>query len=459
MEWPPASERERLDMYENNRKLFESKHGEVFKDWNRILREDQQASLLIALSFHERLSTLWADLLLGEPPTFTAGEAETPEQNALDELVKLNNLVNTAYETVIDNSRFGEGVFKIRFEKRGIIESQPPSCWFPVVDPTNIKNTTAHVLGWTWEDVMISFGKEVIVKYLQVEIHEVGKITTRRYVLDGSVISRQVEIEGVEEEVFTGVDDFLVHPFHNLITSDRCFGIDDYSKIDPIVQEIEIRLSQISRILDKHSDPNMYGPDSALVWDPETHQYQFKSGGKYFPVEAGDQTPGYMIWDGQLAAAFMEFDKLMELLYLLTETSPAAFGQLKAGLAESGSALKRLMMAPLAKTGRNRTRLDPTLKRVLQVAAALEVQQGMTGAAELPDVGIEWADGVPNDDREQASIDNESFTAGTVSLESILKRRGLTGDNLQNELDAIRGVKKEVEVPEVVVEEKVPEVE
>ena len=62
-----------------------------------------------------------------------------------------------------------------------------------------------------------------------------------------------------------------------------------------------------------------------------------------------ENPPGYVTWDGQLEAAFKQIDLLMEQLYILSETSAAAFGQLKAGLAESGTALRRLMMAPLAK--------------------------------------------------------------------------------------------------------------
>ena len=221
--WPPRGEASRLQTYEDNRNLFESRHELVFKDWNRILREDQQASLLIVLAWHERLSTLWADLLLGEPPAISAGEAGTPEQIACDRLVKANDLINTAYEAVIDNSRFGTGIFKIRSDGRRVfIEVQPPACWFPICDPTNVKQVLAHVLAWTWtEDKTNWTGANTVAKYLQVEIHERGKITTRRYLIDGGNIMKQVAIEGVQEEQQTGVEDFLVLPFHNLMTSDR----------------------------------------------------------------------------------------------------------------------------------------------------------------------------------------------------------------------------------------------
>ncbi|WDU82284.1 hypothetical protein [Caloramator sp. Dgby_cultured_2] len=65
----------------------------------------------------------------------------------------------------------------------------------------------------------------------------------------------------------------MVIPVHNLMTSDRAYGLDDYQDLDSIIQELEIRLSQISRILDKHADPNMYGPDTALEQDEYGNWY------------------------------------------------------------------------------------------------------------------------------------------------------------------------------------------
>ena len=78
-DWPPPEEIERFKRYAENKLLFEAKHDQVYKEWIRVLREDHQAVLQLALNWHKRLSTLWADLLLGEPPTFSS----EPE-NAVD---------------------------------------------------------------------------------------------------------------------------------------------------------------------------------------------------------------------------------------------------------------------------------------------------------------------------------------------------------------------------------------
>jgi hypothetical protein len=454
--WPPPSEKDRLATYEENRKLFEGQHDLVFKDWIRLLRDDQQATMRIILNWHKRLTTLWADLLLGEPPHISAGENESAEQQAVDRIIEGNNLMNVAYEVAIDVSRFGTGIFKVRYtpEDGAIIEAIPPSIWFPVVKPDNIKDVQAHVLAWDYGTTEPGLFGEKQIRYVNVEIHERGKITFQKWKLTDGELDKKLE-ESTQE---TGIDDFLVIPVHNLMTTDRTNGLNDYDDLDSIIQELEVRVSQISRILDKHADPNLAGPESALEIDKATGQYVFRGGGKYFPMAPGDQPPQYVVWDGQLDAAYKQIEVLMEQLYFLSETSPAAFGQLKSGLAESGSALRRLMMAPLAKVNRIRSNFDPALKEVIETAAELEKAQGFPGAVSLEDVPIkiEWQDGLPRDEQEVTNVEVNRYAAGLTSLDSSLRRLyGLDGDALQKEIDAInkerQSQEKQPEPPRVML--------
>lgn len=429
--WPPTSEIDRLTLYDNNRKLFEGKHEQVFKDWIRLLREDQRATLEIILNWHKRLSTLWADLLLGEPPRISAGDRNSPEQQVVERIVRDNNLVNVAYEVALDVSRFGTGLFKVRYDKRGIIEAQQPAVWFPVVKPDNVKDVVAHVLAWTWDEEQKGLFGTKKITHLKAEVHEKGRITTVEFLVREGKITNEIS----REEQATGVNDFLVVPVNNVLTTDRITGLDDYSDLDSIIQELEVRVAQISRILDKHADPNMYGPDTALEQDPATGQWTFRGGGKYFPVGQGEQPPGYVTWDGQLEAAFKQIDLLMEQLYILSETSAAAFGQLKSGLAESGTALRRLMMAPLAKVNRIRMRFDPALKKTLRLASELELAQGMPGAVKLENIDIAWQDGLPQDEMEQAQMYSLLVQNGLVSRETALKHLfQFEADTLREEL-------------------------
>ena len=172
--WPPPTEAERLERYAQNRLLFEGRHDQVFKDWIRLLREDQQATLEMVINWHKRLTLLFADLLLGEPPKIIAGDQDSPEQLAVERIIEDNGLFNVAYEVALDVSRYGTGIFKVRYDGRAIIEGQQPAIWFPVVSPDNIKEIQAHVLAWTYEEDTQERGKTVTKKYLQTEVHERG---------------------------------------------------------------------------------------------------------------------------------------------------------------------------------------------------------------------------------------------------------------------------------------------
>jgi hypothetical protein len=433
-QWPPPSEVERLKEYDENRQLFEGKHDQVYTHWVRLLRKDQQATLEIILNWHKRLSTLWADLLLGEPPRISAGDKGSPEQTTVERIINDNDLLNTGYEVALDVSRFGTGLFKIRFDGRAIVEGQPPTVWFPVVAPNNVKDIRAHVLAWSYDiEKQGIFGNKK-ESYLKCEIHERGKVTSALYFLNQGTIGQLIQ----QETKMTGINDFLVVPVNNLLTTDRITGLDDYSDLDSIIQELEIRVGQISRILDKHADPSMYGPDDLIEIDPETGESSFKTS-SFYPVGPGQEKPGYVTWDGQLESSFKQIELLMEQLYFLSETSPAAFGQLKSGLAESGSALRRLMMAALAKVNRIRMRFDPALKKVIKLAAQLEKAQSMKDAIELETISIEWQDGLPRDEQEAITNEAQRYAAGLSSLESSLRRLdGLEGEALQEEVDRIK---------------------
>jgi hypothetical protein len=420
--WPPVSEISRLQKYEENKKLFKGKHDEIFKDWIRILREEQNASLLLIFNWHKRLSTLWGDLLLSEEPRFSAGQYGSREDEELRRIIEKSDLINTAYQVVLDISRYGTGLFNIR---NGKIDLTTPSIWFPVVSPDNIKEEQYHVLAWK-----VKRGEDEILK---AQIHERGKYIANEYLLAGEKIERLLSTE----EVSTGLSDFAIIPVHNTVESDEYFGIDDYTDIDGIIQELEVRVSQISRVLDKHSDPNMYGDESALELDPATGVEIFRGGGKYFPVPLGGTPPGYVVWDAKLESNWKEIEILMQQLYIISETSEACFGQLKQGMVESGSALKRLMITPLAKAQRLRMRLDPALKKAIKLCS----QTGEVNLTEKP-INIAWQDGIPSDDKEQAEVmairTGSTGGARTLSVRTAIKRMDNMSDaEVESEMERI----------------------
>ena len=105
----------------------------------------------------------------------------------------------------------------------------------------------------------------------------------------------------------------------------------------------------------------------------------------------------------------------MQQFYILSETSPAVFGEIKSGLAESGSALRRLLTVPLAKVNRVRGGFDAAVREVIRLAALLD------GGKKVAPV-IAWKDGLPDDEAEMVQTEAVAVGAGITSKLSAMKR-------------------------------------
>lgn len=417
--WPPNNqeERHRLRRYADNKLLFEGRHELVFKEvFTRLFRRDpaMKMSVEMCLNWPKRLTTLWADLLAGETPVVEDG---TEGAEYLTDLTQRVNLWHKVYTAAIDASRYGNAVFKVRRDEDGVrLDVIPPSCWFPVVSPTDSKKITAHVLAWPTGEVDEGTGQ------LHVEIHTAGRVEYRVYERSNKLLiapfdMNRSELGGVgklleQSEEVTGINRPLVVAVSNLELSDAVYGLDDYGDLTSVIQELEVRFAQLARILDRHADPIMYGPDDTST---DENGNKVANIGTYVPVMDGDAPPGYVTWDAQTASCFQQIDSLMEQFYILSETSPAVFGNTKNGLAESGSALKRLLMAPLAKVNRTRANFDTAVKEVLKLAALMD------SGADVDPV-IQWKDGLPDDPAEAVQTENVAVAAGITSKQTAMRR-------------------------------------
>lgn len=424
----PESEQFRLGAYIKDRALFDGAHDRVFLEWMQALRPERRAQIWLIINWHQMLSTLWPDLLVGEPPQFT--EATPEQQTFLDFLVTQNRLVNGIYEVGIDVSRYGNGLFNTWYDGGKVrIGTASPEVWVPWATPSDIKDVQGHVLGWKYQQ-----GDKF---WLDTQTHLAGSVQHILYETDrdGTILRA---VGGDEQPVATNVDDFLVVPVHNVTTSDRYFGISDYDICESICQEEESRLSQIKFVLDKNSDPNLKGPSSVVTTNPQTGEAEVKTGGKYFPLNVGEDV-NYLTWDGQLEAAFKELEDLQNKKFQLTGISPALFGG-DFGRAESGSAMKRLLISTLRKINRLRLQFDPAVRQVISVASRLAVANKVEGAVEIgvQDVHIAWQDGLPQDLVETSSAYATLKAAGLVSTRtavSVALEKG--GSALDEELKAI----------------------
>jgi len=434
--WPPEEDRPRLKIYEENLKLWQRKHDEVYPVLRNLYadREKDFNKVIFILNFHKQLSTLWADLLLTEKPVMKAGQetrdarllpVTPPEQIYLDSLVGRLSLWLKAYAARIDMSRYGAGVAKV-YAEEGMparLQIVTPKNWWPVVGPDG--EAVGHVIAWTQDNVT-----------LNVEIHSSGLIQSSKIRLSEGVIkSEPYDIQEIE----TGYDEPLVFPFLNTVTSDDLLGTDDYQDIDPIVKRLEITFTRTGRTLDAHSEPAFAVPEEALgPKDPTTGERNYNSKRRVFPLEDGAKMPQYITWDGQLKSSFDLIDKALNMLYVVSETCKSAFEPDTLGNAISGKALRMLMMRPLKKSERCKLQFDPMFKQMLEAISILDVKNKVPGAVPLKDIQITWMDGLPDDDYEEAQIDTMKIEGKARSTQGIMRERGFTEDQISQEMSEMQ---------------------
>lgn len=404
--WPPPSELTRLRTYNDHKLLFEDNHADVYREqFRRIERVidnfDRVVSYATVLNYQRLLSVKTADLVFGKPPKITV--ADDQRQAVIDKIILDTNLFEQAYMACLDISRYGDGIMILSDNSgKPNIDVTAPAAWFPVVDDCNLRRFKYHVFGWVYliDTERKQYG-------LNIQIHnpdEPEKCESHSYMLVGCPGRFKIGREVTKKEELSLETKQHVCPVYripNLLTSDRVYGLDDYEPIDSIVSELIVRISQVSKVLDKFASPSMTGPQSALEFDEVLGQWRLKIGDYYPRNSETDPKPEYLVWDAGMEANFKQIELLINQLYTISEMGSAIFGDLsnKTGDVPSGSALRRLMMSPLAKARRLANRFDPVLKKIISASAAI-----LGTALEPEEITITWNDGLPADPSEDAEI-------------------------------------------------------
>lgn len=429
--FPPVSEKERIEKYKLHEQLFLSYHNDAwmpeFHQMARRLRVSE-SKIDTIFNYHQLLSKKIADFVCGEAPTIeTEGDTDSL-QHTLDK----ENFASKLYEAVIDVTRYGNGIMK-NVDKS--ISVANPMWWYPIVAPDDLKRITSHVIAYPIEP-----NQDGYYQRLYVEIHEIGTVRTRIYKIgqmaqkDSYFVGTIGEIEGEEHAELTGLDDYAVQVLSNTTHSGSIYGLDDYTAINTIVRTIMWRIHRANRILDKHSEPSMTGPTSALERDEETGLWLIKAGNYFKRDSKDDPELSYVTWDGNLDANFKEIELLFNQLYILTEMGQAFAEGAGDGGAASGRALRLRMTSPLVKAKRIANTNTAPVKRII---CSLAEANGIT--IEYDTLNITWNDGLPDDEAETISMLREATNSKAImSQYTALKRMGLSDEDVEAELEQMR---------------------
>ena len=453
--WTPPKDTDRLERYEDNRKLYEGDHDEVFGNWHKTLRQDLNASIELVVNFPRRLSNLWASLIVGEPPALKLPKERAEDTEAKDKLADLSRrgLIEAFRECVLDMSRFGDGLLKARLDEDGeIIEAVSPEIWFPVVSRSNVREITHHVLAWTIEDekpdglwaeaVRQSGFSSGVPKYLYVEIHEKNRVEYRLHHLNsGDYIGKEVDDEK-RAALFPDWQPVETHNAGNLVvhvpnprSTNRLYGYDDYKDLEGPLSLLETTLAQWHAVNELHGFPVMAGPPIEPPEADSIEQIMVATGERYITVEPGSEgaIPGYVQRDLNVESLRLLTDYIKEWMFVVTNTSPTAFGISETGYAESGTSLALRMQNETERASEMRLFLDPAAKEIIRVATALS-------GTEITDADIGWRDGLPTDDNEQKDRWTALVGAGLASRKrAIMHLYDLSEEEADAELETIEG--------------------
>ena len=426
MEWlkpnkpfPPVREKARIERYRQNASLFDGDHFDNSKFRHRNgetinVMEMYQAcarrisrvvgnfedviSFPVLLNYQRLISLKMADLVCGEYPSIT-GSSEA-ENNKIKDIRDYTDFDTKLYTGVLDISRYGDAiirVYKDEVKDRTTFTVWDPTEWFPIVSQDGTNEILKHCI--CWRENRAASDDEIPDWFLHVQIHgtrkeDIGKYEYRIYKMDstGRTIGRLISSKSVN----TGLTNCAVIQLSAFKVSNSIYGYDDYMTIDSILAEIMVRIGQISVILDKHADPNMTGPTSMLTVDPKTGSRRLNTG-KFFAINPGETPPSYLVWEGQLSAAFKQLEVLINQLYIISEMGAALLGSTDGGSqAISGAAMRFKMVNPLAKARRISNSLTNSVKKLFSLLSDEEI--------DTSHISVEWEDGLPDDPRENIEI-------------------------------------------------------
>ena len=360
----------RLYNYNRYRELYRSEFTHPFRGViNKLLQryplQNTTAQTLIEVNLFKSLTDFFKFLTTND---YISVSLEDPAcQTLWDKISEDNNFISVLKEVCIDNSRFGDALFKVAYQNNEVkIFSVCPDCWFPVFNNGNLNDLSGHILLFD----IIRNGK--IFKHIE-KIHK-GYIENEIWEVSNNVLARRVQ--NIEDFGLLPVDDFsdkwndfVLFPVKNTTESDTFYGESDYKSCESIIEEIMLTVSQNSKIINRHANPKLAGSIENTELNPLTGERHFPNS-DFITMGKDGQTPQYITADLQSEAIKSHIDTLMNFFYILTKTPPQAYG-IDISSNMSGESLKTILSASIAKVNDIRTvSLTNSVKKVVKCALA-----------------------------------------------------------------------------------------
>ena len=364
-----SEDSQRLQGYSRYRQLYRSEfsrpfHGVLNKLLKRYPLQNTTAQTLIEVNLFKSLTDFFKYLTTNKEFKIITDEKN---QEVWDKIAADNNFISVLKEVCVDNSRFGDALFKVAFRDDEVkIFSVCPDCWFPVFENGNLNELSGHILlfdivhnGRTYKHI-----EKIHKGYIENEIWEVSNGILSRQITDVTQFGL-LPVDDFSDKW----DDFVLFHVKNTTESDTFYGESDYKSCESLVEEIMLTISQNSKIINRHANPKLAGSIENTELNPLTGERHFPNS-DFITMGKDGQKPEYITADLQSDAIKTHIDTLMQFFYIVTKTPPQAYGiDISANM--SGESLEQILSVAIAKVQDIRTvSLTNAIKKVVECTLA-----------------------------------------------------------------------------------------
>jgi hypothetical protein len=198
-----------------------------------------------------------------------------------------------------------------------------------------------------------------------------------------------------------------------------------------LFEEYNWRVSQISKILDAHTNPSIVGSPALL---DEGYKFSKSENGLFIPVENGEEKPSYLTWESQLTANFDYIDNIiMKAIHFVTPLNSNLYGLTKESANSSALSIKLKAFRTSTTIENSLKYWERSIRKILYVAQELDVMAGADYTPVLPN--IEMSPSMPEDSYTNAQEEQLKIVSGATSIKSAISRLNphLTKQEIEDE--------------------------
>jgi hypothetical protein len=438
MQFPSDQDIIRLEVLKKYRDIYEGDTYRVFgikdyfKDGSR-----QERDLYISVNYPSLISDYFSDMITADGVLVSA---DTPEvQEALNNIVNRNDLDSKIFQASLSQSIYGYSVIRaINDNGEAKIQVVPVDQYFPTFTPS-LDNTIDDVCIASYMTIEDEKGKdmEIILKQIY-STDDSGTVLIRyeAWTVDFQGKAKdQIPVSQVNPNLPTGevaleTSEIPVYQINNVKLSDEKYGKSDYKDIEPQIEEINNRVTQISVQLIKHMNARIAVAEGTL----DEHGQVRASEADMIEVGEGTVAPSYITNSNpQIDQGFLQIDKLSRQMASISKVPTDVLGQEGKGGAEKVEAMRIRLFNTLRSVSRKRIMFNNALEGILR--SSLEIE----GIEYDGNITITWTNPLPPDTLTETEVLAGQLDSGLKSQrKAVGEIQNISGEELDQELQEIQ---------------------